>query len=158
MNPAVDLVIEAQPAAQVELDQSANVTVTLRNLSVLDATSVTLSVALNAALQANSASLSIGDCTVAAQQVDCMAASFANQSTATVSINVTGLATGNKGYTIVLTSAEADADTSDNSFTGTVNVSQPGKNDEGSGSLDWLFLALLLMLSMRAHRDDRTRV
>lgn len=142
VDPAVNLVIDTQPAAQVDLDQSTNVSVSLQNLSTLDATDVTLSVSLNAALQANSASLSIGSCTVAAQQVDCTASRFANQTSATFNINVTGLSAGNKGYTLTLASAEADADTSDNSFTGTVSVSDP-RDDEGGGSLGWLFLGFL---------------
>jgi hypothetical protein len=151
VDPAVNLVIESRAAAQVNLDQSTNVSVTLQNLSTLDATDVTLSVSLNAALQANSASLSIGSCTVAAQQVDCQASLFANQTSATFNIDVTGLSAGNKGYTLNLASAEVDADTSDNSFTGTVNVADP-KNDDGGGSLVWLLLALLVATSLRAKR------
>jgi hypothetical protein len=141
VDPAVNLVIDSQATARVNLDQSTNISVTLHNLSTMDATDVTLSVALNAGLQANSASLSIGNCTVAAQRVDCTTSLFANQTSATFTINVTGLSAGNKAYTLTLGSGETDADTSDNSFTGTVSVSDP--SDDGGGSLGWLFLGFL---------------
>lgn len=154
VDPAVNLVINALAATRVDVDTSTNISVAIENASILDATDVTLSISLNAALQANSASWSIGSCTVAAQQVDCQAGSFANQSSSTFNINVTGLATGNKGYTVSLASAEADADPSDNSATGTVTVSAPQGKDDGGGSLGWLFLGILLAMSLRAQRNN----
>lgn len=143
VDPAVNLVVNALSTVRVDVDSSTNISVTLENLSTLDATNVTLSLSLNAGLQANSASWSIGTCSVTAQQVDCQANLFANQSSSTLNFNVTGLATGNKGYAVSLASAETDADTSDNSANGTVTVSAPQKESDGGGSFGWLLLGIL---------------
>jgi hypothetical protein len=153
VDPAVNLVINSLASAQVNIDQSTTLTVTFNNLAVLDATAVTLGVSLNAGIRANSASWSIGTCNVTAQQVDCLAAQFDSQSSATLTLNVTGIAEGNKSYTINLASAEADADPSDNSRQGSVRVRVPGGGgDDGGGSAGWLFLLSLAAMSMRGLR------
>jgi uncharacterized repeat protein (TIGR01451 family) len=131
IDPAVDLVINSPSSATIDINQSTSVSATLDNLSILDATGVTLSILLPTGLQADSASWSIGTCTVTSQQVDCQAAIFANQSSATLSLGVTGLTAGNRRYTVTLSSTEADADTVNNSLEGTVRVNDP--DDEGGG-------------------------
>ena len=119
-------------------------TATFDNQSTLDATGVTLTISLNAGLRANSASWSIGSCGVTAQLVTCQADQFGSQSSATLSLNVTGIAEGNKNYTVALTSVEADADPTDNTVQGTVRVRSPnGGGDDGGGSVGWLFLLML---------------
>ena len=152
--PAVDLVINTPAAAQISLDQSTTVTVAVENTAVLDATGVALAVTLPAGLQADSASWTIGNCTVAAQQVDCQANSFTNQSTASVTLGVTGTATGQHDYAVTLTSAESDRDPSDNSINGTVTVNAPGgggndNEDSGSGASGAALLCLLLSVLAR---------
>ena len=115
---------------------------------MLDATTVTLSIALSNGLQADSASWSIGTCTVATQQIDCQAGNFAAQSTSTLSVDVRGTSKGNRTVTVALASAEAEANPGDNSVAGTVRVNDPpGSDDEGSGSTAPLFLSLLLLAS-----------
>jgi hypothetical protein len=153
VDPAVNLVINAPADRQVIQDQSTTVSTTLDNLSPMDATNVTLSIALDAGLRADTATWSIGTCNVTAQQIDCQANQLNGQSSASLSVGVTGLTTGNKSYTVTLAADETDADRADNSAQGSVRVNSPngGSNDdEGGGSFGWLFLLLLAATSMRA--------
>jgi hypothetical protein len=160
VDPAVDLVVNAPASAQVMLNASATVSATLENRSSLSATGLTLSVSLGAGLRADSATWSIGSCSVAAQQIDCQAGNFAGQSDSTLRIGVTGLTAGTWTYTVVLASAEAELDPADNSIQGSVTVESPsggggdsgGKQDSGGGGLSWLFL---LLLGWRAHYASR---
>jgi hypothetical protein len=153
VEPAVNLAINTPPSSQVTLNGSTSLSITFENRAALDASGVTLSIALNAGLRANSASWSIGSCSVAAQQIDCQAGQFDRQSNASLTLNVTGVAEGSKNYTVTLASAEADTDASDNSVQGNVRVNVPGggggSDDEGGGSAGWLLLALLAGLSTR---------
>lgn len=146
IDPAVDLVINSPSSATIDINQSTSVSATLENVSILDATGVTLSISLPTGLQADSASWSIGTCTVMSQQVDCQAASFGNQSSATLNFGVTGLTAGNRRYTVTLSSNEADADTANNSLEGTVRVNDP--DDEGGGGAVGLVFVWLLGLAL----------
>ncbi|HSG58415.1 MAG TPA: M12 family metallo-peptidase [Woeseiaceae bacterium] len=161
VEPAVNLAINTPPSSQVTLNGSTTLTVTLDNRASLDATGVTLGIALNAGLRANSASWSIGSCTVAAQQVDCQAGQFDRQSSASLTLNVTGVAEGSKNYTVALASAEPDTDASDNNVQGSVSVRTAGGggggDDEGGGSAGWLLLTLLAGLSTRRAPQVRRR-
>ena len=112
----------------------------------------TLTVTLSNGLQINSATWSIGTCTIAIQQIDCLAAIFDAQSSSTLSIGVTGISTGSKSYTVALSSNEAEANPGDNSESGTLRVNSP--KDSG-GAAGPLFLLLLAMLSVLARRRIR---
>jgi uncharacterized repeat protein (TIGR01451 family) len=142
INPAVDLVINTPAAAPVLVDQSTTISAVLENRSILDATGVTLTISLNNGLRADSASWSIGSCTVAAQQIDCQTATFSSQSNSTLNIGVTGLTAGAKSYTVTLSSNEAEADPANNSVNGTVTVNSPDA-DSGGGATGLPFLWLL---------------
>ena len=160
VDPAVNLAVNVPASGQVDIDQSTRLTVTFDNLSVLDATTVTLDVALNAGIRATNASWSIGSCSVAAQQVDCQATQFDGQSSATLTLDVTGVAEGSKGYSVTVASAEADSDPSNNTAQGTVSVRVPGgggDSDEGGGSAGWLFLLALAGTSILAVRRRGSR-
>jgi MYXO-CTERM domain-containing protein len=106
----------------------------------MDATGVSLSISLSPGIQATSATWSIGTCTVSAQQVDCQTANFANQSSSTFSISVTGQTAGDRNLSMTLSSNEADADSTNNSFNVTVSVNDP---DDGGGAIGLPFLFLL---------------
>jgi hypothetical protein len=151
VDPAVNLAINAPSDRQVTQDQSTTVSTTLDNLSSLNATNVTLSIALDAGLRADTATWSIGTCNVTAQQIDCQANQFNGQSSSNLSVGVTGLAAGNQRYTVTLGSTEADADPANNSAEGSVRVSSPSgsKDEEGGGSFGWIFLLLLAATSNR---------
>ena len=161
VDPAVNLAVDAPASRQVDIDQSTRLTVTLDNLSPLDATTVTLTVALNAGIRADSASWSIGSCTVAAQQVDCQATQFDGQSSVTLTLDVTGVAEGRKNYSVTMASAEADSDPSNNTAQGSVSVRIPGGGggggDDGGGSAGWLFLLTLAGTSILAMRRRGSR-
>lgn len=151
VEPAVNLVVNAPTASQVVVAQSASVSALLENQSVLDATSVTLSVTLDSGLRAESATWTIGDCSVTDRQVDCTASRFDSESSSTLSMRVTGLTSGSKNYTVSLASTEADANPANNSVDGTVRVNAaPGDDDEsGGGGLGLIFLAVLAWAALR---------
>jgi len=151
VNPAVDLVINTPTAAPVLVDQSTTISAVLENRSILDATGVTLNISLNNGLRADSASWSIGSCTVAAQQIDCQTATFSGQSNSTLNIGVTGLTAGAKGYTVTLSSNEAEADPANNSVNGTVTVNSPAASS-GGGTIGPPFLWLLGLASFLTRR------
>jgi len=142
VNPAVNLVVNAPPARQLDVNQSATVSVTLNNTSILNATGVTLSASSSSGLQVNSATWSIGNCTVTSSQIDCVATTFGAQSNSTFTVNVTGTTEGAKAVNVSMSSVEADADPSNNSASATVNVGTI-EDDSGSGSFGFLFLLLL---------------
>jgi hypothetical protein len=153
VDPAVDLVVNTPTAAAVIVNALTTINADLENRSVLDASTVTLSISLSNGLQANTASWSIGTCTVAPQQVDCQAADFAAQSTSTLSVEVRGISNGNKNVTVALASAEAEANPADNSVDGSVRVNNPpDEDDDGGGSTAPLFLSLLLLTSVLRRR------
>jgi uncharacterized repeat protein (TIGR01451 family)/MYXO-CTERM domain-containing protein len=151
VNPAVNLVVNAPPARQINVNQSTTVSATLNNTSILDATGVTLSISLSAGLRADSASWSIGTCTVTTSQVDCVAASFDAQSSSTLSVGVTGTTEGGKNVSVSLASIEADADPSNNSANATVNVGTVEESGGGVAGL-WL-LSLLGLVAMRRRKS-----
>ena len=160
VNPAVDLVVNTPSTAPVFVDSSTTVTAMLENRSTLAATNVSLSVTLAAGLQADSATWSIGTCSVAAQQVDCTASNFGAQSNSSFSVTATALATGAQNVTASLSSAVADADPSNDSATAAVNVVTPndGDDDDGSGggTTSPLFLAAMLLAGWLRRRYSRS--
>ena len=85
------------------------------------------------------------------QQVDCAAAGFDAQSTSTLRLGVTGATRGTHSLTVTVASTEADADSANNSTTGSVRVTAAanGNDDEGGGSFGILFLASLGLLAAR---------
>ena len=150
VNSAVDLVINSPAAATINIDQSTTLSAAIDNQSVIDATGLTLSISLNSGLRADSASWSIGTCTVTNQQVNCQAANLASQSSSTLSFGVTGLTAGTRSYTVALSSNEADADTTNNNLTGSVSVNDP--NGGGGGAIGLPFLWLLGLIGLMTRR------
>ncbi len=156
VDPAVDLVVNAPATSSVRIDASTTFSAMLENRSTMSATGVTLTISLNSGLLPTSASWSIGTCTVTGQQIDCQAASFAAQSSSTLSVGVTGIVAGNKNYTVTLSANEADADPANNSVNGTVKVNSP--KDEGGGATGPMFLWVLLLIAVMAPRLPRQLV
>jgi hypothetical protein len=152
VDPAVDLVVDASVPTRVNVDSRTTVTATLENLSVLQATNLSLSVSLDIGLRADTASWSIGTCTVMAQQVDCQANSLDAQSSSALSITATAMSTGRQDVTVSLSSAEADANPSDNSASGTVNIVDPQAEDSGGGSTNPLFLFVMVLVGLLGRR------
>ena len=143
VQPAVNLGVSGPAARQVDLNQSANLLATVSNTSILGATDVTLTIGLSAGLRADSASWSIGTCTVNTSQVDCTASSFGANESTSVSLGVTAVSEGSKTISFDMSAAETDSDPSDNATTATVNVGSVEAEDDGGGSTGLLFLGLL---------------
>lgn len=149
VNPAVDLVVNAIAASQVNLDQQVSIAIGLENRSVLAASDVELSISLNSGLRADTATWSLGTCTVTDQQVDCEANTFAGTSNATLNLVLTGTSNGSSNYTVSLSSPDEDAVTSNNSVTATVqvgtmnNTGGGGGSSGGGGAAGYLLLVLL---------------
>lgn len=150
VDPAVDLAVSTTATTRVVVDASTTVTATLENLSVLQATNLSLSVTLDSGLRADTASWTIGTCTVTAQQIDCQANSLGAQSSSTLRVTATAVSTGTKDVTVSLSSAEADANPSNNSASGTVNVvtQNDDGDDGGGGTTNPLFLLLIAVLKI----------
>jgi len=155
VDPAVDLVVNATVPTRVLVDTSTTVTATLENLSNLQATNLSLSVSLGSGLQANTASWTIGTCTVTAQQIDCQANSLDAQSSSALSITATAMSTGRQDVTVSLSSAQADANPSNNSASGTVNVTAPQTDDGGGGTTNPLFLLVIALASWLRRREKQ---
>jgi hypothetical protein len=156
VDPAVDLVVDASVPTRVLVDTSTSITATLENLSVLQATNLSLSVSLDSGLRADTASWTIGTCTVTAQQIDCQANSLDAQSSSALSITATAMSTGRQDVTVSLSSAEADANPSDNSASGTVNVTTPQSDDGGGGTTNPLFLLVIALASLLGRRGKQS--
>ena len=151
---AVDLSVNTLPATQVGLNQSTTIRVGMDNRSTLGATGVELAISLGQGLRADSATWLLGSCSVAAQRIDCESDDFAAQGSATVDFAVTGTTAGAQSYTVSLSSTEVDANTVDNSRTGTVTVnaasSDVSSGGGGGGSVGLLFLWLLSFTAILA--------
>lgn len=142
VDPAVDLVADRPTGSSIRINRTGTITASLENRATLNATGVTLTVDIGSALQATAASWSLGPCTVQAQQVTCQAATFAAQSSSSISVSATGIAEGNPRITVSLASAEPDLVPDDNTRSNRIEVKQGG-DDSGSGSTGPLFLLLL---------------
>jgi len=151
VDPAVDLAVSTPAAASINLDQSTTVNANLENRSDFDATNVTLRVTLNSGLQADSASWSIGTCTVTAQQVDCQAANFASRSNSTLTFGVTGTSAGTRSYSVGMTATEADLTPANNNANGVVTVIDPAAKKSG-GAVGLPFLCLLGLMAFLMRR------
>ncbi len=158
VDPAVDLIAGIPTSAAVFIDASTSVSVTLNNASVINATNATASITLENGLQADSATWSIGTCTVTAQQVDCQASTFAAQTTSVLTISATGITLGNKDVTVVLASAQADANPGNNSIIGEVRVVTPNADkDDGGGATNPLVILLTLLAIMTVRNSSARR-
>jgi MYXO-CTERM domain-containing protein len=150
VDPAVDLEVNAPATSPVFIDTDTTVTVRLENLSTLAATNVSLSVTLADGLRASFASWPLGDCSVSAQQIDCEANRFDAQSSASLSISARAVALGLQDVSASVSSAETDADTSNNRASRDVNVVEPQvENDSGGGTTGPLFLLLIALAALR---------
>ena len=144
VDPAVDLVVNTPNSPSIKLDQSTTISALLENRSVLPAIGATLNVSLSFGLQIDSVSWPDGVCTITGQQIDCLAANLAAQSSSTLSVGVTAIAAGNKNFTVTLSSNEDEANPADNSVSGFVKVKDP---DSGGGATGLLFICLLSMIA-----------
>ena len=153
VDPAVNLTIAATNTPKIDIDTPVSVSTTIGNLAVLDATGVTLTVTLDNGLRADSAAWSAGSCTVAAQRIDCQAASLPAGTNSTLTLGMTGTTAGTKHYSVTLSSSEADTDPADNRLDGTVKVSSPDKGSSGGGAGPLFLLLLALGALARGYRS-----
>ena len=153
VDPAVDLAVITPATTAVFINNSATITATLENLSILSATNLSLSVSLASGIEASAASWTIGTCTVTAQQIDCQANSLNAQSSSTLNITTTAMTIGMKNVSFSLSSAEVDADPSNNNISATVNVVTPQEESAGGGgTTNPLFLLAMVLTSLRWKR------
>lgn len=153
---AIDLVANPPSSLQVTVNQSGNATVEIENTTSVDATGVTATVTVDAGLGADAASWTAGSCTVTGATIDCSANSIAGLSTSTLTITLTGVDAGTRGYTVQLAANEVDADASSDTVSGTVNVQAPRSNNNGGGggggAPGWLLLGTLCCIAIGRRR------
>ena len=99
---------------------------------------------------------------MAAQQVDCLSDNFAGLSSSSIDLGVSGMTTGQRNYTVSLSSIEADADPSDNTMSAAVTVNAVsgggtggGGEDDGGGAASPLALWLLGWIMLVKRRRAR---
>lgn len=152
IDPTVDLVANAPGTAPTFVEDSTTVTATFDNLSTLGATNLSVTLGLEAGLEATAASWDLGTCTVAAAQVTCQGNTFAGLASSTLTLTATATTTGNKDVTVSIASGEVDSNPNNNTIVGVVNVVNRnnggggGNNDDGGGGA--LSLTLLTLLSV----------
>lgn len=167
VDAAVDLVANVTLAQQVSVNDSITVVSTLENEASVAATGVAVSVTLDAGIRADMATWDAGTCTVSAQQVDCSATSLPANAQSTLSISVTGVTAGSRGYTITMTANEADTSPANNSASGSVTVSSNtssgggaggGSDDDdgGAGTAGVLLVSLLGLAAVRRRSRRRS--
>jgi MYXO-CTERM domain-containing protein len=149
VQPAVNLAVTPPSTRQLALDQSTGLTALLENTSILDATNVTLSISLSSGLRADSASWSLGACTVSSTQVDCEGATFAALSNVVLSLGVTATTEGSKTINFSMSATETEADPANNTASATVSVSAPSQEESGGGAIGLWLLALLGLVAIR---------
>jgi uncharacterized repeat protein (TIGR01451 family) len=165
VGPAVDLVASAAASAQIALDQSITIEPIVENRASISATDVTVTVTPDTGIRIDSASWPPGNCNIAGNVLTCQASSLSGGSSDALQIDVTGTVAGSRSYTMSVTAAETDRDTSNNNASGQVSVgsggsggSGGGANSSGGGSSSLLFLALLMfahLLLLRAAKRNR---
>lgn len=148
VDPAVNLAVTPPSTRQLAVGQSTGLTALIENTSVLDATGVALAITFSSGLRVDSASWSLGSCTVSASRVDCDAASLAALSNVTLSLGVTGTTEGSKSINFSMSSTEAEADPANNTASATVNVGAPPQEESGGGAGLWL-VPLLGLFAIR---------
>jgi MYXO-CTERM domain-containing protein len=148
VQPAVNLSVTPPSTRQLSVDQNTGLAVLLENTSILDATGVTLDIAVSAGLRVDSASWPLGACSVSNTQVSCDGATFGALSNATLSLGVTATTEGTKTINFTMASAEAEADPANNTASATINVGTPSDDSGGGATGVWL-LSLLGLLAIR---------
>jgi uncharacterized repeat protein (TIGR01451 family) len=149
VQPAVNLGVTPPSTRQLSIDQSTGLAVLLENTSILDATGVTLDIALSPGLRVDSASWPLGACSVGNTQVNCDGATFGALSNVTLSLGVTATSEGSKTISFTMASAEAEADPADNTARATINVAAPPQGDSGGGGAGLWLLPLFGLLALR---------
>ncbi len=149
VQPAVNLAVTPPSTRQLSVDQSTGLAVLLENTSILDATGVTLDIALSPGLRVDNASWPLGACSVGNTQVTCDGATFGALSNVTLSLGVTATSEGSKTISFTMASAEAEADPANNTARATINVGAPPQEESGGGGAGLWLLPLLGLLALR---------
>lgn len=149
VDPAVNLSVTPPSTRQLAVGESTGLTALIENTSILDASGVTLAITFSSGLRVDSASWSLGSCTVGTGRVDCDAASFAALSNVTLSLGVTGTTEGSKSINFSMSSTEAEADPANNTASATVNVGAPPQEESSGGGAGLWLLPLLGLFALR---------
>ncbi len=149
VDPAVNLSVTPPSTRQISVDQSTGLTALLENTSILDATGVTLSIAVSPGLRVDSASWPLGACTVSDSQIDCDGASFRALSNVTLSLGVTALTEGSKTISFSMSSTEDEADPANNTASATLDVGPPQQEESSGGGAGLWLLPLLGLFALR---------
>lgn len=158
IDAAVDLVSAAAANAQVVINQTTTLRPTVENRSSIIATDVFVTVDTDTGIRVDSASWPAGTCSIDNNIVTCQAISLAAQSTNTLQLGVSGIAEGSQSYSITANAEEPDRNTANNDDLGQLSVTAVstgpggGSDSGGSGSLGWLSLLCLFLISLQTLR------
>ncbi len=151
VEPAVDVQATAAAISAVQ-DQSTTARVTIENNSSIVASSVEVTVSPDSGLRIDSANWSPGNCSLAGGVATCAASSLAVQSNNTINVQLTGLSGGSKTYSVSVSAAETDRDTSNNDVQGQVTVGEL-QSDSGGGGVLGLLELITFCLFLIARRS-----
>ena len=147
-DPAVDLAVGPVSAAQLNVNASGTLQVTVRNDTDLTATGVAVTFDLDAGLRASDADYALGSCVVSAQQVDCSGGTLGGNESTQLSLNYTGVNAGQHGINVTASAAEAELDSGNNTAAATITVQtvSAANGSAGGGGGGALFWAVLLLI------------
>ncbi len=149
VDPAVNLSVTPPSPQQLSVNQSTGLTALLENTSILDATGVTLSIALSPGLRVDSVSWPLGACTISNTRIDCEGTNFPALSNVTLSLGLTAQTEGSKTINFSMSSTEDDADPANNTASASVNVSEPQQQESSGGGAGLWLLPLLGLFALR---------
>jgi hypothetical protein len=156
--PAADLSLTGATALALEVDEVFQSSVTLTNLSDLQASAIVVSVALPAGVSVDAATLAAAACDVTAGAFSCDLAALGAQASTELALDLRGEATGNHVVTVEAEAAEADPNPATNMLSLTVSVTAPaaaappdpqGQSSGGGGAAGLLWLGLLALSGFR---------
>ena len=156
VTPTADMAITIGGGGAIDLNTATTLQVDVENLSNAAATNVAITIDLGSGLRADTADWTAGQCNVTTQQVTCQGSSIVGQSSTSLDLGVTGVATGQQSVTASVTADEPDPSSGNNTANGTVTVNSPqtagGGDDGGGGPTGPLLLLGILGLSGLRYR------
>ncbi len=147
VDPATDLRVTNVGNRSVTLNTGLSLAPRVENVSDYEATDVELTIDFGTGVTVDSASWSGGTCAITGGSIVCPIGLIAAQSSVTLDVRATPTTPSSKTIEASVSSAEADVESSDNSVTATLSVTEPRSDDSssdgGGGGMGLLFLAML---------------
>lgn len=165
VDPVADVSVTA-PGASVLVDSRITISPVVSNAGAQTARQLSVTITPGAGLRIDGVRWQQGVCSLVDNAVTCEGGSLP-VSSSQISLDLTGLSTGDKSYTITAQSSTTDTDTGNNTASGTVRVTATVPSSGGGGSggggaagLGWLAILAggVLLRRVRARSSGSARV